>query len=104
VIITGGASGIGQSLAEALSKREAHAMVLVDRHSILAKESSGGLRSNGTEVNRLRDFTEVQRVVTETVGSYGHLDLIFNNAGLSVGDPLEEVGVHDPSSRSQPSR
>jgi NADP-dependent 3-hydroxy acid dehydrogenase YdfG len=27
----------------------------------------------------VRDFTEIQKVVTETVESYGHLDLIFTN-------------------------
>jgi NAD(P)-dependent dehydrogenase (short-subunit alcohol dehydrogenase family) len=43
----------------------------------------------------VRDFTEVQRVVNETVESYFHLDLIFNNAGLSVSAPLEEIGVDD---------
>jgi NADP-dependent 3-hydroxy acid dehydrogenase YdfG len=72
----------------------------VDRQTVLAKD--------GTDFKiykvDVRDFTDVQRVVTETVGSYGHLDLISNNAGLWVGDLLEERGVDDPLSRSQPSR
>ena len=97
VIITGGASGIGRALAEELSKRGARAVVLVDRQVVLAEEVAGGSRKNGTEAKvyevDVRDFTEVQRVVNETVESYGHLDLIFNNAGLSVGAPLEEIGV-----------
>jgi NAD(P)-dependent dehydrogenase (short-subunit alcohol dehydrogenase family) len=98
-IITGGASGIGRALAEELSKRGARAVVLVDRQAVLAEEVAGGLRKNGTEAKvyeiDVRDFTEVQRVVTETVESYGHLDLIFNNAGITVGLPLEEIGVDD---------
>jgi NAD(P)-dependent dehydrogenase (short-subunit alcohol dehydrogenase family) len=49
VIITGGASGIGQALAEELSKREARAVVLVDRQAALAEEIAGGLRNNGTD-------------------------------------------------------
>jgi NAD(P)-dependent dehydrogenase (short-subunit alcohol dehydrogenase family) len=99
VIITGGASGIGRALAEELSKKGARAVVLVDRQAVLAEEVAGGLRNNGTEAKvyevDVRDFAEVRRVVNETVESYGHLDLIFNNAGLSVGAPLEEIGVDD---------
>jgi NAD(P)-dependent dehydrogenase (short-subunit alcohol dehydrogenase family) len=99
VIITGGASGIGQALAEELSKKGARAVVLVDRQIVLAEEVAGGLRNNGTEAKvyevDVRDFAEVQRVVNETVESYGHLDFIFNNAGLSVGAPIEEIGVDD---------
>jgi glucose 1-dehydrogenase len=41
----------------------------------------------------VRDFAEVQRVVNETVETYGHLDFIFNNAGISVGVPLEYRSV-----------
>jgi NAD(P)-dependent dehydrogenase (short-subunit alcohol dehydrogenase family) len=83
-IITGGASGIGRALAEELCKKGARAVVLVDRQTVLAEEVASGLRFNGTEANvyevDVRDFAEIQRVVTETVESYGHLDLIFNNA------------------------
>jgi NAD(P)-dependent dehydrogenase (short-subunit alcohol dehydrogenase family) len=100
-IITGGASGIGRALAEELSKRGARAVVLVDRQAILAEEVADGLRNsiNGTEAKvyevDVRDFTEMQRVVNETVESYGHLDLIFNNAGISVLATLDEIGVDD---------
>jgi NAD(P)-dependent dehydrogenase (short-subunit alcohol dehydrogenase family) len=100
-IITGGASGIGRALAEELSKKGARAVVLVDRQADLAEEVADGLRKSvsGTETIvyavDVRDFTEMQRVVNETVESYGHLDLIFNNAGVTVCAPLDEIGVDD---------
>jgi NADP-dependent 3-hydroxy acid dehydrogenase YdfG len=74
-------------------------VVLVDRRVVIFEEVASGLRNNGAEAKfhevDVRDFTEVQRVVTETVESYGHLDLIFNNAGITVSAPFEEVGVDD---------
>jgi hypothetical protein len=52
-------------------QKGARAVVLVDRHAVLAEEIAGGLRNNSTKVTVYKvdvsDLTEVQRVVTETV-------------------------------------
>jgi NADP-dependent 3-hydroxy acid dehydrogenase YdfG len=92
VVITGRAPATARPLAEELSKRGARAVVLVDRQTVLADEVADGLRNNGTEAKAYE---------VDARESYGHLDLIFNNAGILVGAPLEEIGVDDGTNSVQ---
>jgi NAD(P)-dependent dehydrogenase (short-subunit alcohol dehydrogenase family) len=101
-IITGGASGIGRALAEALVGKDAQAVVLVDRQVELAEEVAAGIRARAdcdTEVKvyeaDVTDYAAVERVVAETQTTYGRLDYIFNNAGIAVIGPTDTCPVED---------
>src|SRR5713226_2491947 len=86
-IITGGASGIGRALGEALARRGA-TVVLADLQIECAQQvataiRSGGGKASAAEVNVV-DFEAVSRLVGDTVKTHGRLDYMFNNAGIGI--------------------
>jgi len=101
-IVTGAASGIGRALAVELAAQGALAVVLVDRQAELLEEVAALIKENTASMIEtktyevdVRDFEDVQRVVTETVDTFGRLDYCFNNAGTLVGGSLEQIGIED---------
>ena len=78
-IVTGGAQGIGRALAEGLA-REGARIVVADLRG--AEEAAaafpGGLGLTADVANE----EDVQRLVEETVGRCGSVDVLVNNAGL----------------------
>jgi len=103
VLVTGGASGIGRAIAEALANQHARAIVLLDRQAaeefatFLTTKHSSSSSSSLTAVKvcqvDVRNFEDVERVVRETKEEYGRIDYIFNNAGTTVSDSIEGIGV-----------
>ena len=96
------ASGIGRALAEALVGKGAQAVVLVDRQVELAEEVAAGICAQAdcdTAVKvyeaDVTDYAAVERVVAETHTTYGQLNYIFNNAGISVVSPTNIFPVDD---------
>jgi NAD(P)-dependent dehydrogenase (short-subunit alcohol dehydrogenase family) len=92
-LITGGASGIGRALGAALVERGAR-VVLVDVDGEAAKraaaELTGGTGSAGAVTGVPVDVTDrdaVQAATDDVIGRHGAIDLLFNNAGISMGGP-----------------
>jgi short-subunit dehydrogenase len=86
-VITGGASGIGKALGEALARRGAE-VVLADRQAELAGEVAVGIRSAGGKATAValdvRDFPAFDALVRDVVRTRGRLDYLFNNAGIGI--------------------
>ncbi|MGW4728366.1 SDR family NAD(P)-dependent oxidoreductase [Streptomyces shenzhenensis] len=79
-IITGGSSGIGAATAALLQARGAHVAVL-DRQP---QPAADGILTLSCDVT---DDASVLDAVRTTVGTFGSLDIVVNNAGIgSVGD------------------
>ena len=87
-IITGGASGIGRALSEALGRRGA-SVVLADRQLTLAQEVATGIQERGGQASAVEldvtDSTAVDQLVRATARAHGRLDYMFNNAGIAIG-------------------
>jgi len=86
-IITGGASGIGEATARVFA--EAGAKVVIgdlQDGSRVAKEI-GGLFQRVD----VRDSDAVKALIDFTVGEFGRLDVLFNNAGIETHAPLAEM-------------
>jgi short-subunit dehydrogenase len=85
-IITGGSSGLGLALAEALVARGAR-LVLAARNRDRLQAVTDRLRQAGGDVQAVAaDITreeDVQRLFTEAVDRLGNLDLLANCAGRS---------------------
>jgi NAD(P)-dependent dehydrogenase (short-subunit alcohol dehydrogenase family) len=87
-LVTGGASGIGRALGEELSQRGAE-VVLADRQIELAEEAARGIRERGGAARAaeldVRSLPAWEALAAETRSRSGHIDYLFNNAGIGVG-------------------
>jgi NAD(P)-dependent dehydrogenase (short-subunit alcohol dehydrogenase family) len=97
-IITGGASGIGRALGEALARKGAE-VVLADRQVELAEQVAAGIRAAGGKASAaaldVTDFGAMDRLVQETWNGRGRLDYFFNNAGIGIGGEVRDYQVED---------
>ncbi len=97
-IVTGGASGIGRALAEALARQGA-SVVLGDLQAKLAEDVAAGIRDRGGEARAegldVTDFSAVERLVRQAVDLHGRLDYIFNNAGIAIAGGIDLYTLED---------
>jgi NAD(P)-dependent dehydrogenase (short-subunit alcohol dehydrogenase family) len=92
-IVTGGTSGIGFAVSEALLKRGVTVYVIGSRAESVEKAKSAFSRypnARFAAVN-VTDAQEVQKMVDDCVSESGRLDYLFNNAGLGATLPFEQV-------------
>ena len=90
-IITGGGSGIGRALANAMAKRGAFVMVTdidLDKATLVANECGVNAQSYLVDV---RDANQVTEIVNQVFNKYGKVDFIFNNAGVGVAGETHEI-------------
>ena len=97
-IMTGGASGIGRALGEALARRGA-SIVLADRQVALAQEVAAGIQARGGKASAVEldvtNFTAVDQFVRATAQAQGRLDYMFNNAGIAIGGEVRLCQIED---------
>ena len=97
-IVTGGASGIGRTMALELVSRGC-TVILADRQIALAEELSASIVADGGNAWAREldvcDYPAVQALVDETVAKTGRLDYMFNNAGIAVGGMTHDLDVND---------
>ena len=93
-IVTGGGSGIGRDMAQALAEAGANLVLCarkVERCERAAEELGAlGVKTLGLRCD-VRDQEEVQGVVDRTTEELGRIDILVNNAGTAWGAPPEEV-------------
>ena len=98
-IITGGYRGLGLAMAEGLASAGAN-IVIVSRNKadglIAAKqiEKSYGVRAIaiGADVSIEEQTLDMAK---EAIDTFGKIDILINNAGISVRGPIEEVTAED---------
>lgn len=82
-IVTGGASGMGQSTAELISQRGG-TVIIVDRHETLAREVAASLELPNPLCGDVSDSDFCNGVVADVVATHGRLDVLINAAGVIV--------------------
>jgi NAD(P)-dependent dehydrogenase (short-subunit alcohol dehydrogenase family) len=96
-LVTGAASGIGKAIATRLAA-EGAAVVLADRDAAGATDLAEGLGGPDTAVAETMDVTDEHAVAAALAGAcrtYGGVDLVINNAGLSISKPLLDTTTDD---------
>jgi rhamnulose-1-phosphate aldolase/alcohol dehydrogenase len=96
-LVTGGGSGIGRATAQRLAA-EGACVVVADRDAESAKAVAAGIGSADVAVPVAADVTseaDVAAAIAAAALAFGGVDLVVNNAGLSISKPLAETTVAD---------
>ena len=96
-LVTGGGSGIGKATAERLAA-EGACVVIADRDLEAAHKVAEELGGPDKALAVLVDVTDEEAVanaIAQGALAFGGVDLVVNNAGLSISKPLVETSVVD---------
>ena len=96
VLITGASSGIGKATAAAFAKRGAR-VVICGRNPEKLEQAAEELRADGAELLSIQaDVSreeECRYLVENTIENYGQLDVLVNNAGISMRALFKDLDV-----------
>ena len=97
-LITGAGSGIGRALALQLAEEGCN-LALVDWNNETLEETKSLLSSKNISVSThnfdLRDKDRINELPDKIVELHNNIDIVFNNAGLSVVGTVDEVDEDD---------
>ena len=86
-VITGSSRGIGAGIAQALAAQGARVVVNHRNSPAGAETVAAAIRDNGGEATVIQadvsQFDEAERLIKETIDTYGQIDILVNNAGTT---------------------
>jgi NAD(P)-dependent dehydrogenase (short-subunit alcohol dehydrogenase family) len=92
-LVTGGGGGIGAATCRLFAEEGARVAV-VDRDGDAAARVAGSIRPAGRALAIAADLareSEARRAVRETVGRFGRLDVLVNNAAVRLYGPITQA-------------
>ncbi|MFC9076163.1 bifunctional aldolase/short-chain dehydrogenase [Streptomyces sp. NPDC057062] len=96
-LVTGSGSGIGKAIAHRLAAEGACVVVAdidADRAAAVAEELGGADRAVAVTVD-VTSEEQIGEAFKAAVLAYGGVDLVVNNAGISISKPLLETSAKD---------
>src|SRR5262245_10543963 len=95
-VVTGAARGLGRVVASTLA-RAGHRLVLVDRSPVA--DTAADVEAAGSEALAVAadvsSQSDVARVAAETLDRFARIDVLVNNAGISLMRPAEATSPED---------
>lgn len=96
-IVTGGARGIGAAITEKLAKSGVHVAAGYSRSREAGDELADKLTADGYSVSlhqgNVGNPEDCERVVGDVLGTYGRVDYLVNNAGVTVDKTVRKMTV-----------
>jgi NAD(P)-dependent dehydrogenase (short-subunit alcohol dehydrogenase family) len=93
-LVTGGSSGIGLAVARALGE-DGYGVTLSARRPDKLEAAGRELSDAGIEVEvvpaQMTDEADVKKVFDTHRERWGRLDVLMNNAGVGIGQPMAEI-------------
>ncbi|WP_280457845.1 SDR family oxidoreductase [Nocardia carnea] len=94
-VVTGAANGIGAATAAALVERGLRVIVAdIDSEALTKTAAELGDRAIAVPTD-VADIEQVRALADRTLAEFGHIDLVFNNAGMGAGGPSWEITLAD---------
>jgi NADP-dependent 3-hydroxy acid dehydrogenase YdfG len=97
-LVTGAASGIGEAVAVLLAAQGAKVALLARRGERL-EAVAGKIRANGGQalavVADITDDASVDAAVTRVHDAFGAVDLVVNNAGVMLPNPVDDGRIDE---------
>jgi len=96
VIITGGTSGIGKAIAIAFAKRGAR-IVISGRNEDTLRSTAEELKKITSDIHTVKadvgNENDCVRLINETLNRFGGIDILINNAGISMRALFSELDL-----------
>ena len=90
-LVTGGNSGIGLATAKAFAAEGAR-VAIVGRNAATLEEARAAIGGDTLAVQaELSSVPEIRRAMEEIGAAFGHIDILFANAGTGAMVPFEQV-------------
>lgn len=91
-VITGGASGIGRSIAATFAAKGART-ALLDRDGAAARATAADIGCDLAVDCDVTDIDSIQRATASVISNFGHVDILVNSAGVVQLAPAEVLPV-----------
>ncbi len=99
VLVTGGAQGIGYLMGKKSLQQGAQHLILWDVDETKLQKAKKELTDSGFSVSTqqvdVSNSVQVEQAAKEVLAQYGHVDILFNNAGVVVGKSFHEHSAKD---------
>lgn len=95
VAVTGASSGIGEAIARELTHSGCQVMLAArreERLKSLVQELGNRVAYHSTDVTEIK---QMQAMVKATLGRFGKIDVLINNAGVMPVSPLIDLKIDD---------